>query len=148
MNIYLQALPTSRASDSMAFLLTLWIYLMVRLGGCVAVILALASFSASAVTQYQCVLTHHTQSDDGSDVSEVVNKNAAVYDAGNTFSFSPDGSKLITSPELTDIIGKDNQPMKAGAQDNLMYIHTKDSFVVATQTEGYVYGDCKLNTAK
>ena len=81
-------------------------------------------------------------------MSEVVNKNAAVYDAGNTFSFSPDGSKLITSPELTDIIGKDNQPMKAGAQDNLMYIHTKDSFVVATQTEGYVYGDCKLNTAR
>jgi len=115
---------------------------MVRLGGCVAAVLLLASFSASAVTQDQCVLTHHTQSDDGNDVSEVVNKNAQVYDAGNTFSFSPDGSKMVTSPELTDIIGKDNQPMKAGAQDNLMYIHVKDSFVVATQTEGYVYGDC------
>ena len=121
---------------------------MVRFGSFVAVILMLASFSASAVTQYQCVLTHHTQSDEGNDVAEVVNKNAQVFGAGNTFSVSPDGSKMVTSPGVTDIIGKDNQPMKAGAQDNLMYIHVKDSFVVATQTEGYVYGECKVNTAK
>lgn len=115
---------------------------MFRLDAFVAILLALTSFSASAVTAYKCVLTHNVQAADGTETADVINKDAHVFDAGNTFTFSPDGTKMITSPELTDIIGQNNQPMKAGAQDNLMYIHVKNNFVVATETDGYVYGDC------
>lgn len=115
---------------------------MFRLGALVAVLLALTSFSASAVTAYKCVLTHNVQAADGTETATVINKDAHVFDAGNTFTFSPDGDKMATSPELTDIIGQNNQPMKAGTENNLMYIHVKNSFVVATETEGYVYGDC------
>lgn len=115
---------------------------MFRLGTFVAIMLALTSFSASAVTAYKCVLTHNVQAADGTETANVINKDAHVFDAGNTFTFSPDGTKMITSPELTDIIGQNNQPMKAGAEDNLMYIHVKNNFVVATETDGYVYGDC------
>jgi len=115
---------------------------MARLVAFIVVLLTFTSGSAYALDTYKCVLTHTTEGADGNDTADVVNKDARVYDAGNTFSFSPDGSKMITSPDLTDIIGQNNQPMKAGAQDNLMYIHVKNSFVIATETEGYVYGDC------
>ncbi|MDR3434933.1 MAG: hypothetical protein P4L95_24020 [Rouxiella aceris] len=115
---------------------------MSRLVAFIAVLLTFTSCSAFAVTTYKCVLTHSIQGTDGNDSAQVVNKDARVYDAGNTFSFSPDGTKMVTSPELTDIIGQNDQPMKAGTADNLMYIHVKNSFVIATETEGYIYGDC------
>jgi hypothetical protein len=116
-----------------------WDFSMARLVAFIAVLLTLTSYTAFADTNYKCVLTHSIQRPDS---AEVLNKNAHVTDAGNTFTVSPDGIKTITSPELTDIIGQNNQPMKAGTANNLMYIHVQNSFVIANETEGYIYADC------
>lgn len=115
---------------------------MARLVAFIAVLLTFTSCSAFAITNYKCVLTHSIQRPDGNDSAEVLNKNARVADAGNTFTAYPDNTKSITSPELTDIIGQNNQPMKAGTANKLMYIHVQNSFVIANETEGYIYADC------
>ncbi len=121
---------------------------MARLVAFIAVLLTLTSFTAFADTHYKCVLTHTVQHPDGDDSHEVLNKDARVTDAGNTFTVSPDGMKTITSPELTDIIGQNNQPMKAGTANHLMYIHVQNSFVIANETEGDIYADCVKIDAK
>lgn len=120
---------------------------MARLVAFIAVLLTFSSFTAFAETHYKCVLTHSIQRPDGDDSAEVLNKEAKVTDAGNSFTVFPDANKSITSPELTDIIGQNNQPMKAGTANKLMYIHVQNSFVIANETEGYIYADCvKLDT--
>lgn len=121
---------------------------MARLVAFIAVLLTLTSYTALADTHYRCVLTHSIQRPNGDDSAEVLNKDARVTDAGNSFTVSPDGVKTITSPELTDIIGQNNQPMKAGTANKLMYIHVQNSFVIANETEGYIYADCVKIDAK
>ena len=119
-----------------------WDFSMARLVAFIAVLLTFTTFTAAADTNYKCVLTHSIQRPNGDDSAEVLNKDARVTDAGNTFTVFPDANKTITSPELTDIIGQNNQPMKAGTANNLMYIHVQNSFVIANETEGYIYADC------
>jgi hypothetical protein len=130
------------ASDRIEKTFLIEIVVMFRSAVFIVLMCVLQCQSAWAVTAYKCILKHTIQDKSGNSKTDVVNNSARVYDAGNTFTFSPDGSKLVTSPQLTDIIGQNNQPMKAGEDNGLMYIHVQNSFVIATETEGYIYEEC------
>lgn len=104
--------------------------------------LVLFTMPVSAAQMFKCSLTHNLDRG-GSDPSvEILSRDAAVLDNGNTFTFSTDGKNRITSPELNPVKSEDGETVLAAKQKDLLFVKLKNSYVLRNESEGYVFGEC------
>ncbi|WP_455864025.1 hypothetical protein [Pantoea agglomerans] len=105
--------------------------------------LSAVSLSASAAESLTCSLTHSVASPGQQPKVSVVSKNSAVTDEGTSFTFSTDGQKRITSPELQPLKTDDGETALAARVKDVTFVKLKDSYVLRNKSESYVYSDCK-----
>ncbi|MGE9553728.1 hypothetical protein ACQPT2_21625 [Erwinia amylovora] len=105
--------------------------------------IGLLSLPASAAQTFKCSLTQNRDVPGQKPGVEVLNHHSMVTDNGNTFTFSTDGVKKITSPELTSMKTDDGTEVMAGKQKDLTFVKLKNSYVIRNAHEGYVYADCQ-----
>lgn len=98
--------------------------------------------SASATQMFKCSLTHNLDNGDADPSVEILSRDAAVLDAGTTFTFSTDGKNKITSPELQPVKSENGETVLAAKQNNLLFVKLKNSYVLRNEKEGYVFGEC------
>ncbi|AMG57761.1 hypothetical protein AL522_08995 [Pantoea vagans] len=91
---------------------------------------------------FKCSLTHNLDNGDSGPSVEIISRDAAVLDTGNTFTFSTDGKNKITSPELQPVKSEDGETVLAAKQNNLLFVKLKNSYVLRNEKEGYVFGEC------
>jgi hypothetical protein len=97
---------------------------------------------ASAAQMFECSLTHNVDNGDSDPSVEILSRDAAVLDTGNTFTFSTDGKNRITSPELHPVKSEDGETVLAAKQNDLLFVKLKNSYVLRNDKEGYVFGEC------
>ncbi|WP_158783801.1 hypothetical protein [Pantoea sp. BAV 3049] len=105
--------------------------------------IGMLSLPASAAQMYKCSLTQNRDMPGQKPKVDVLNHNSMVTDNGNTFTFSTDGVKKITSPELIAMKTDDGTEVMAGKQKDLTFVKLKNSYVIRNAHEGYVYAGCK-----
>ncbi len=105
--------------------------------------LSAVSLSASAAQTLSCSLTHSVESPGRQPEVSVVNRHSTVTDEGDTFTFSTDGQKKITSPALQPLKMDDGETAQAAKVKDVTFVKLKDSYVLRNKSESYVYSDCK-----
>ncbi|WP_338561968.1 hypothetical protein [Erwinia sp. E_sp_B04_7] len=73
----------------------------------------------------------------------MVNTHSTVTDEGKSFTFSTDGQKKITSPELQPLKTEDGETAMAAKVKDVTFVKLKESYVLRNASESYVYSDCK-----
>ncbi|MEM6050691.1 hypothetical protein AAH450_08930 [Erwinia sp. P7711] len=106
-------------------------------------ILSAVSLSASAAQSFTCSLTHSVESPGQQPKVSIVNTHSAVTDEGKSFTFSTDGQKRITSPELQPLKMDDGETAMAAKVKDVTFVKLKESYVLRNKSESYVYSNCK-----
>ena len=105
--------------------------------------LSAISLSASAAQTLNCSLTHSVESPGQQPKVSVVNTHSTVTDDGKSFTFSTDGQKKITTPELQPLKTQDGETAMAAKVKDVTFVKFKDSYVLRNANESYVYSNCK-----
>lgn len=105
--------------------------------------LSTVSLSASAAVTLSCSLTHSMTLPGQQSAVSLVNRHSTVIDKGNSFTFSTDGQKNITSPALQPVKMDNGETVQAAKVNDLTFVKLKDSYVLRNKRENYVWLDCK-----
>lgn len=96
----------------------------------------------SAAQMFKCSLTHNLDHGDSEASVEILSRDAALLDTGNSFTFSTDSKNKITNPELKPVKSEDGETVLAAKQEDLLFVKLKNSYVLRNENEDYVVGEC------